>query len=310
MNDTDYLTERDEGGELGAALGELARLVDGAVAQDQGHARLGPVWALRSWQPTEPMHALYGPMLCLVAQGRKQVLVGDERHVYDAGRFLLNSVPLPAAGHVIEASRRRPCLGVMIELDPALVAQVISEAGQRESGAGRVLRAMEASPLDQALLDAIVRLVRLFGSPRDAEFLAPLALREIIYRLLISGQGARLHQIAAGGGQAQRVSRAIEWLRQNFDKPLAIASLARHSGMSASALHHHFKEVTAMSPLQFQKQLRLQEARRLMVSQDLDAASAGMRVGYGDPSYFSRDYRRFFGEPPRRAVARVRSQVA
>lgn len=137
-----------------------------------------------------------------------------------------------------------------------------------------------------------------------------MVLREIIYRLLRGGQAARLHQIAAHGGQAHRVLRAVEWLRLNFDKPLSLEALARDSGMSLSALHHHFKDVTAMSPLQFQKQMRLQEAKRLMISEDLDAAGAGVRVGYDDPSYFSRDYRRFFGEPPRRHVERVRSQLS
>lgn len=304
---------------LNSSLNELARLVEGVVEPTgapelkdafDAHRRLGPVWALRAVRPTKPGHALYTPMLCVVAQGAKQLSIGEESYRYDRGRFLLNSVALPASGQVVEASREKPCLWVMIELDPALVASVIVEAGLSQPVSGAPLRAMQASSIDAALLDAVVRLARAFESPDDADFLMPLALREIIYRLLKGNQAARLHQIAANGGQSQRVMGAIDWLRQNFDQPLSLSRLARECGMSLSALHHHFKAVTAMSPLQFQKQMRLQEARRLMVSGDLDAAHAGQKVGYDDPSHFSRDYRRFFGLPPRQHVARVRGEVA
>ena len=304
---TDFGAQED-GLKLG--LRELARLIECAIEPGDENSRLGSAWALRALEPTEPVHAVYTPLLCLVAQGSKQAILGDECFLYDEGRFLLNSVALPARGQVLEASRARPCLWMMIELDAALVASVIVEAGMSKNAPGAPLRAMESSRVDRPLLDAIVRLARLFESPQDAEYLAPLALREIIYRLLRGGQAARLQQIASHGGQAHRVVRAVEWLRENFDKPLTLEALARESGMSLSALHHHFKDVTAMSPLQFQKQMRLQEAKRLMIGEGLDAASAGSRVGYQDPSYFSRDYRRFFGEPPRRHVERVRSQVA
>ena len=304
-----------QGDDLSASLEELARLVERVVKPGDSdsyydaHARLGPVWALKSLRPTQPGHGLYAPMLCVVAQGAKQVVLGDECHLYDQGRFLLNSVALPAAGQVIEATPARPCLWVMIELDPALVESVILEAGRGPSPS-KPQHAMEAALLDRPLLDATLRLARLLESPPDFDFLAPLALREIIYRLLRSDQAARLHQIASHGAKSQRVVRAVDWLRDNFTESLSIEKLARQSGMSVSALHHHFKIVTSMSPLQFQKQMRLQEARRLMVSQDLDAASAGYKVGYDDPSYFSRDYRRFFGYPPRQHVARVRDEVA
>lgn len=297
------------------ALCELAHLVDRTVEPNSAsesydaHRRFGSVWTLRASRPTAPSHALYTPMLCVIAQGAKQLLIGDETHVYDRGRFLLNSIALPAAGQVIEASPGRPCLWVMIELDAALVGSVIVEAGASTSGSLKLQRSAETNRADAPLLDAIVRLARLFETPQDFGFLAPLALREIVYRLLQGDQAARLHQIASHGAKAHRVVRVIEWLRLNFDKPLTIEHLAKQSSMSVSALHHHFKEVTTMTPLQFQKQMRMQEAKRLMVSQDLDAASAGHRVGYDDPSYFSRDYRRFFGAPPRQHVARVRAEV-
>ena len=299
-------------GAFDSSLNELAQLVERVVHSSRegelfdAHRRLGPLWALRSDRPTAPGHAVYMPMLCVIAQGAKQVSLGDECHVYNRGRFLLNSVALPAAGQVIEATPARPCLWVMIELDPALVESVMVDAGRSTSSQPQ--HAMQASVLDQSLLDATLRLVQLLESPQDFDFLAPLALREIVYRLLRSDQKARLEQIALNGAKSGRVMRAIEWLRNNFDQPLSIEKLARQSNMSVSALHHHFKTVTSMSPLQFQKQMRLQEAKRLMMSGDLDAAGAGLKVGYEDASYFSRDYRRFFGEPPRRHVALARGE--
>ena len=306
---------KTRGNDLDGPLELLVQLVNrvvkpsGPESDGDAHARWGPVWALRSSQPTEPIHALSTPMLCITAQGAKQVLLGDERHVYDRGRFLLNSVTLPAASQIIEATAQHPCLWVSIELDAALVGSVIAEAGVSTSPAPKPQRAMEVSSLDGPLLDAVLRLTQLFESPGDADFLAPLLLREIVYRLLRGTQAARLHQIASHGGKALRVMRAIEWLHHNFAQPLSIEQLAKQSGMSQSALHQHFKEVTAMSPLQFQKQMRLQEAKRLMVSQGLDAAGAGYKVGYDDPSYFSRDYRRFFGAPPRQHVALMQRGV-
>jgi AraC-like DNA-binding protein len=168
------------------------------------------------------------------------------------------------------------------------------------------VQALNVSPLDVSLLDAIVRLVRLLDSSTDARFLAPLITREIVYRLLKGEQGGRLHHIAALGGHSHRIVRALERLRKDFDQPLRIEDIARELGMSVSGFHHHFRAVTAMSPLQFQKQLRLQEARRLMLGEDLDAASAGYRVGYSDASHFTREYKRLFGEPPMRDVEQLR----
>lgn len=248
-------------------------------------------------------------MLCVIAQGRKLVTVGEERHVYDAGRFLLNSVALPASGQVIQASTERPCLGLMVELDPSVVRSVLSEVGSAPAPE-TPRRAMEASLIDGATLDAVVRLARLLESPGDAAFLRPLLLREIVYRLLQGPSAARLRQIAAPAGQIERVLRAVAWLQKNFRQPMTVDDLARECGLSVSALHHHFKQVTAMSPLQYQKRMRLQEANRLMVTEGLDAATAGFRVGYEDPAYFSRDYCRFFGDPPRRHVERVQRESA
>ncbi len=181
-----------------------------------------------------------------------------------------------------------------------------AEVGAQPRGDGSGMKAVDVSALDANLLDTTLRLVRLIDASNDYHALAPLVIREIVYRLLMGAQGNRLRHLATFGGQAHRMLRAVEKVRENFDKPLRIEDLARELSMSVSGFHAHFKAVTAMSPLQFQKQLRLQEARRLMVSESLDAAEAGYRVGYDDPSHFSREYKRHFGEPPMRDVERLR----
>ncbi len=181
------------------------------------------------------------------------------------------------------------------------------EAGQVPSRTQSAVTALDISPLDAGLLDAAVRLVRLVETPTQARFLTPLITREIIYRLLIGAQSARLSQVAAPGGSTYRITEAIEWLRNDFNQPLSIEEIARALGMSVSGFHHHFRSLTAMSPLQFQKHLRLQEARRLMLGEGLDAASAGYRVGYGDASHFTREYKRLFGAPPMRDMEQMRA---
>ena len=189
---------------------------------------------------------------------------------------------------------------------PALVGAVMVEADQPPSPKHPGVRAINVSTLDAGLLDAVVRLVRLVEAPAEAPFLAPLIMREIVYRLLMGEQGNRLRYIAAQSGYTPYITRAIERLQKDFDQPLRIEGIARELGMSVSGFHHHFKAVTAMSPLQFQKRLRLQEARRLMLGEQLDAASAGYRVGYDDASHFNREYKSLFGLPPMRDVERLR----
>jgi AraC-like DNA-binding protein len=196
-----------------------------------------------------------------------------------------------------------------LELDPTLVGSVMIDSGHTAPPNHTDVKAINVSRLDPSLLDAVVRLVRLFDLPSEARVLAPLVTREIIYRLLMGKQGDRLCHIAVLGGYTPPIARAIERLRKNFDEPLRIDKIAREIGMSVSAFHHHFKAVTAMSPLQFQKQMRLQEARRLMLGEGLDAASAGYRVGYNDASHFSREYKKLFGVPPLHDVERLRQAV-
>jgi len=263
----------------------------------------------RSSKPTEPIHSLYQPSFCVVAQGCKQALLGDEVFRYDPGHYLIYTVDLPLTFRVEEASKERPYLGLRLNLDSALVASVMVESGIEPKKGDVRLKAMDVSPLDANLLDAVVRLVRLLDTPAELKALAPLIVREIVFRLLASGQSARLSHLLAVGKDTQRISKAIGYLREHFHQPLKMEDIAHEFGMSISSFHHHFKSVTAMSPLQFQKQIRLQEARRLMLGEDLDAASAGYRVGYEDPAYFSRDYKKLFGAPPQRDIAQLRSNL-
>ncbi|MDB5312256.1 MAG: AraC family transcriptional regulator CmrA [Gemmataceae bacterium] len=243
---------------------------------------------------------MYEPSLCVVAQGSKEVLLAGEAHRYDHAHSLLVSVDLPVAARVVEASPGRPCLMVRISLDPAVVGELLADGTTAPPPGPRGAR---REPVEPPLLDAVGRLVALLDSPQDIGPLSPLVLREITYRVLTGSQGARLRQIASAGAPAQRVVRPVRRLKDHFAEPLRVESLARHVRMSPSAFHHHLKCVTAMSPLQYQKRLRLQEARGLMLGEGLDAAEAAFRVGYESPFQFNREYRRMFGAPPRRDVA-------
>jgi AraC-like DNA-binding protein len=280
------------------------------VLREDGSFDVFPGFRLsRSSRPTEPVRSVYQPAFCFVAQGRKQVLLGEELFRYDPGHYLIYTVDLPLTFQVEEASKERPYLGFALNLDSSLVASVMMESGVERKKGDASLKAMDVGPTDANLLDAVVRLVRLLDSPVERNVLAPLIIREIVFRLLVGGQGARLSHLLTSARDTRRISKAIGHLRENFNQPLRMDDIAHELGMSVSGFHHHFKSVTAMSPLQFQKQLRLQEARRLMLGEDLDAASAGFRVGYEDPSYFSREYKKLFGAPPQRDIAHLRSNL-
>jgi len=285
---------------------ELVVRIGRAIGED-GTAQLLPGLHLsRCSLPLKPVHSVLEPSVCVIAQGSKEVLLGDSRYRYDPSQYLLATVELPRVSQVLEASKEQPYLSLRLELAPTVVSSVMLEAGHVSPPGHADVRAIDVSPLDGNLLDAFVRLVRLLDSPAEARVLLPLITREIIYRLLMGEQGGRLRHLALQGGYTPHIARAVGRLRQDFDQPLPIEQLARELGMSTSGFHHHFKAVTAMSPLQFQKQLRLQEARRLMLGEDLDAASAAYRVGYHDASHFNREYKSLFGVPPMRDVQQLR----
>jgi len=260
----------------------------------------------RRESPAPPAVCMVEPSIVLVAQGAKRMWVGGEAYPYDTSRFLVTSLDMPANSEVTAASPRQPCLGLMLKLDVRVLAELIAQGNlppQRERPIGIGVGLGEATP---ALLAPIARLVELLEEPEAIPVLAPMIHREIHYRLLMSDQAARLRQIASVDGQGHRVARAIDWLKLNYASPLRIDELAAHVQMSAPTFHHHFRQLTAMSPLQYQKWLRLNEARRLMLNEHFDAASAAFKVGYESPSQFSREYSRLFGAPPRRDIEVLR----
>src|SRR6266566_1460914 len=244
---------------------ELVERIARAMREDGTVQLLQGLHLSRCSLPLKPVHSVLEPSVCVIAQGSKEVLLGDSRYRYDPSQYLLATVELPR------------------------VSPVLVEAGHSSPPGHADVRAIAVSPLDGNLLDAFVRLVRLLDAPAEAPVLLPLITREILYRLLMGEQGGRLRHLAILGGYTPHIARAVGRLRQDFDQPLRIESLARELGMSVSGFHHHFKAVTALSPLQFQKRLRLQEARRMMLGEDLDAASAAYRVGYHDASHFNRE---------------------
>lgn len=289
---------------------ELAARIARAVPQAGTAAPLPGLHLHHVSTATEPVHGVTEPSFCVIAQGSKEVLLGDRLYRYDPAHYLLATVDLPVVSRVIEASTAQPYLSLRLELDPAVVSSVTVEAGHLATRGRGDVRALDVSPLPAGLLDATVRLVRLLDSPAEARVLQPLITREIVFRLLVGEQGNRLRHLAQLGGHTDRIAVAVQRLRREFNQPLRIDGLARELGMSVSGFHHHFKAVTAMSPLQFQKQLRLQEARRLLLDENLDAAGAGYRVGYDDASQFSREYKRLFGEPPLRDLERLRKAAS
>ncbi|WP_397451561.1 AraC family transcriptional regulator N-terminal domain-containing protein [Pseudomonas sp. NA-150] len=259
--------------------------------------------------PLQSIPTLVQPALCILAQGSKEVSLGEETYTYDPLNYLVISVAMPMSGCIQHASPERPNLSARLDIDPAQINALIAEAGPMSVPTRPSGRGLYVEKIDAQLLDAVLRLARLLATPKDIAMLAPLIQREILYRLLRSPEGYRLYEIAISNSQTHRVTQAVKWLNNHFEQPLRIEELAREVNLSVSTLHHRFKSVTAMSPLQYQKQLRLQEARRLMLADGLDASAAGYRVGYESPSQFSREYSRLFGAPPSRDLARLRKSV-
>lgn len=300
--------ERNEKDDALKTLGEsIARLTE----HGELHTTAIPGLSLfRRPEPTEPVTGMYQPSICLVAQGAKRVMLGDETFIYDAQHYLITSVHLPTVVQIIEASPEKPYLGLRLTFDLREVSQLMADSQLPPPKTRESSRGMATGTVNRPLLSAFQRLIDLLDEKEDIPILAPVIQREINYRLLVGDQGARLRQIATAGSQSQQIARAIEWLKGNFTLPLRIDELAEQASMSTSTFHHHFRAMTALSPLQYQKHLRLQEARRLMLMEHLDAASAGFQVGYESPSQFSREYSRLFGAPPLRDISSLRQMVS
>lgn len=288
----------------------LARLMEQQTQDADGayETAIRGLTLFRRSAPTPPVGIVYEPALCVIAQGTKHIVLGDKEYRYDAERYLLIAADVPAMAWVARATPAAPYLGLKLLLDPLEVGEVVAQLGPRQET--QAARAMAVSSLDSGLLDSVTRLVALLKDPQDALVLAPLVRREITYRLLVGPEGIRLRQVVCGTDQGQRITHVLRWLKNHYAEPLSVEAVAKQAGMSSSAFHRHFKAVTALSPLQYQKRVRLQEARRLMLGEALDAAEASFRVGYESPSQFNREYRRLFGAPPRRDIEALRQGQA
>jgi AraC-like DNA-binding protein len=289
------------------AVSGLAYAVGKFAQTDADHATAIPALTLhRRSAPTEPLHCIYSLGLGVIAQGAKQVMLGDEVINYSPGRSMLTTIDLPVVSHVTQASVRKPFLGLLLTLDPRQIVQMASELDLPPPSRERAFRPVSIEKLDEALLDALIRLVELLEEPALVPQLAPLIQQEITIRLLTGRYGPQLQHLVAVGSPSQQIAKAVAWLKQNFTRVLHVDDLAARTHMSPSTFRQHFRAITGMSPLQFQKQLRLQEARQLMLNQSLDAGNAGGRVGYESASQFSREYSRLFGAPPQRDIRRMR----
>jgi AraC-like DNA-binding protein len=293
-------------------IGDLADL----LARQAGEDGIWPtpipgLSVIRFSKPSEEIaHALHQPAVCIIAQGAKRVMLRNEVFSYDASRFLVFSVDLPISAQVTDATADAPYLCFRLDLDPATISALLLKAGYAAAAHEPSGRGLFLTQVSDTMVDAAVRLMKLLESPDDASMLAPLAVQELHYRLLRTEQGARLASIAQADSHACRIARTIAWLKTHFAEPLSIEALAREAHMSTSSLHFHFRNVTSMSPLQYQKLLRLQEARRLLVGETTDVSDAGYRVGYESPSQFSREYSRLFGLAPSRDAQRLRASGA
>ena len=290
---------------------ELASAISSrTLGEGDTHTDIPGLRLYRRSAPSPCISAAYQPSLVVFAQGQKRINVGKAIHLCDGSNFLLTSVDLPVISQVVRASKDQPILGLVLALEMPTVREILSQHEFHFTGESGDARAMAVGTTSIELLDACIRLIKLLDHPQDIPFLAPLIQREIIFRLLRSPQGKHLRAIATLGEQTHRTAKAVEWLRMNYAKPLRVEELAQMARMGVSTLHHQFRSLTAMSPLQYQKQLRLHVARERMFNEGLDAASAAFEVGYESASQFNREYSRFFGQPPMRDIKSRRTAGA
>ncbi|MBB3452481.1 AraC-like DNA-binding protein [Rhizobium sp. BK313] len=291
---------------------ELASIIARFATRDgESTTPIASLTLHRQSMETPLEHRAYRPAFSVVVQGRKSLTIGADTYHYGAGHYVLTALDLPVSTQITGVANEAPYLCMAMALESERLNELLSRVSiPREAMTAEGMRGLAVNEASPELLDATLRLLRLLDRPDDIPAMAPLIEQEILYRLLSGSDGPRLLQIAMAESQSNKVARAVAWLRGNFAQPLRIEELAERVGMSVSSLHHHFKAVTAMTPMQYQKQLRLHEARRLMIVEQLDVGSAGHRVGYQSPSQFSREYSRLYGLPPLRDVESMRNSVA
>ncbi|KIL38975.1 AraC family transcriptional regulator [Gordoniibacillus kamchatkensis] len=300
----------DEAQRKEQALQQLALLIRRHAPAGGTHRTAIPSLSLmHATHLSEPLESVYKPSICVVAQGAKMATLAGETYRYDPSTYLVTSVELPIMGTIVEASPEIPYLSLKLSFDVDVILEFVEKTNHPafvSAEAGRGIAVSQTSPV---LLEAIVRLMQLLDAPEDIPVLAPLVIREVLYRMLQGEQGALLYQFAISGSHAYNIAQAIRLINRQYDRPLAVEQLAKSVNMSISAFHKHFKRVTAMSPLQYQKTVRLQEARRLMLTEAVQASDAAFRVGYESPSQFSREYARMYGRPPMLDVQELRGSI-
>ena len=289
-------------------LSALGAAIDQYCKEDGLHET--PIPGLRCIRISNPvafLASLYQPCICIAAQGAKDVILDEEVYHYRPNRYLAISVDLPAVGHITEATPEQPYLCLQMDIDSNVVHELVAQVGAGDPASpNEVLRGISVGQATEPFLESALRLIRLLGTPADIPALAPMALREMHYRLLTGDNSRHILQLTAPSGATEGVMRVLRNLRADYAKPARIEDLAETAGMSESSFHHHFKQVTAMSPIQYQKRLRLLEARRILLSEQSDASSTAYRVGYQSPSQFNREYARMFGAPPIRDIEALR----
>lgn len=302
----------NETGGAKQSIQQLANLIQRHAPADGTYLTSVPALTLRyATKTSESMESVHQPSICIVAQGAKTVTLADESYRYDPSTYLVVSVELPMIGRIIEASPEEPYLAAKLSFDTDVVLDIVKEMGEpRQSDRAEASRGVAVNRVSPALLQAVVRLLELLDAPEDIPILSPLVIREILYRVLQGEQGALVRQFAIIGSHAQRIAKAIQRINREYDRPLAVDRLAESVNMSTSAFHKHFKRVTSLSPLQYQKTVRLQEARRFMLTEGMPAADAAFRVGYESPSQFSREYARMYGRPPMLDIRELREAIA
>lgn len=302
----------NESRQLDPSMQQLANLIQRHAPADGTYSTPVPALTLRhATKTSEPMESVHQPSVCIVAQGAKTVTLADESYRYDPTTYLVVSVELPMIGRIVEASPEVPYLASKLSFDTDVVLDIVKEMGEPcQPDRAEASRGLTVNRVSPALLQAVVRLLELLDTPEDIPILSPLVIREILYRVLQGEQGALVRQFAMIGSHAQRIAKAIQRINREYDCPLAVDQLAESVHMSASAFHKHFKRVTSLSPLQYQKTVRLQEARRFMLTEGMLAADAAFRVGYESPSQFSREYARMYGRPPMLDIRELRETIA
>lgn len=284
---------------------ELLQIVqDLAPAEGMSNTKIPSVKLIKTSHPHERIHTIYTPALCVIVQGQKDVSLGDETLTYSPGEYIVGTVDLPVTGEVTIASPKKPYLCIMLELDPVVVFDVLKEQSHPKSSSAK--RGIFVGQLESSMENAFVRLLNCLKNPSDVPILSPMIIREIIYRLMNGKHGEAVKQLGIVGSQTQRIAKVIETIKNKYTDTLKIELLAKEAGMSPASFHKYFKDITAMSPLQYQKQIRLQEARRLLMAGNVDAGSVSFQVGYESPSQFSREYSRMFGLPPKTDVKQLK----